>query len=73
MRKDKPGWANLIEREIDEIVGHLPPDFGRSLKLDDQGRFAIGYYHQRSAQIGGKIAAVEITRLDDEGDPNHDR
>ena len=72
VRKDRPGWAVLIEREIDEIVGHLPPEFGRALKLDDQGRFAIGYYHQRAAKIGGKIAAYEIAAAAEEGETIND-
>lgn len=73
VRKDRPGWAVLIEREIEEIVGHLPPEFERSLRLDDQGRFAIGYYHQRAAKIGGKIVPDEIPgATDDEGETFHD-
>lgn len=52
LRKDnKGGW---IEREIEEITAHLPPELPRSLKLDAQGRFAIGYYHQRKAQFAGR-------------------
>lgn len=72
VRKDRPGWAVLIEREIEEIVGHLPPEFERSLRLDDQGRFAIGYYHQRAAKIGGKIAAADIAVAADEGETSDD-
>lgn len=54
LRKDnKGGW---IEREIEEITAHLPPDLPRSLRLDAQGRFAIGYYHQRKAQFAGRPA-----------------
>ncbi len=73
VRKLKPGWAVLIEREIDEIVGQLPPEFSRSLKLDDQGRFAIGYYHQRAAKIGGKLAVDEIVTAADEGETLNDQ
>lgn len=74
VRKDRPGWAVLIEREIDEIVGHLPPEFDRSLRLEDQGRFAIGYYHQRAARIGGKIAVADLATAEttDEGETFHD-
>lgn len=54
LRKDnKGGW---IEREIEEIVAHLTPELPRSLRLDAQGRFAIGYYHQRKAQFAGRPA-----------------
>jgi CRISPR-associated protein Csd1 len=52
LRKDgKGGW---IEREIEEISDRLPPALPRSLRLDAQGRFAIGYYHQRKAQFAGR-------------------
>lgn len=55
LRKDgKGGW---IERELGEIAGRLPPDLPRSLRLEDQGRFAIGYYHQRQARFEGRPAA----------------
>ncbi|WP_232627636.1 type I-C CRISPR-associated protein Cas8c/Csd1 [Methylobacterium sp. Leaf118] len=54
LRKEgKDGW---IEREIAEIVAHLPSSLPRSLRLEAQGRFAIGYYHQREAQFAGRPA-----------------
>lgn len=54
LRKEgKDGW---IEREIAEIVAHLPSSLPRSLKLEAQGRFAIGYYHQREAQFASRPA-----------------
>lgn len=56
VRKEKPGWGHLIERELEEITGRFEPDAGgtwpRSLRLKDQGEFAIGYYHQRAAKLG---------------------
>lgn len=36
-----------LERLIGEIVDGLPPTLPSHLSLADQGRFAIGYYHQR--------------------------
>jgi CRISPR-associated protein Csd1 len=49
----KGGW---IEREIKEITNRLEPQLPRSLVLEQQGRFAIGYYHQRKAQFAGRPA-----------------
>ena len=70
LRKErKDGW---IEREIGEIVDQIPPALPRSLKLEAQGRFAIGYYHQRQAQFAGRkdlaeqIKAADMTA--EEGD-----
>jgi CRISPR-associated protein Csd1 len=37
-----------MERLVGEIMGGLD-DFPRILALPDQGRFALGYYHQRQA------------------------
>jgi CRISPR-associated protein Csd1 len=52
----KGGKGNWLEREIEEICAHLPSELPRSLRLDQQGRFAIGYYHQRRAQYAGRPA-----------------
>lgn len=46
LRKERIGQAVNLEKDIREIVGGLPEQFPRSLKIEDQGRFAIGYYHQ---------------------------
>lgn len=51
LRKDKPGLSVTLERDIREIVGGLPSAFPRSFPLEDQGRFAIGYYHQAQARF----------------------
>jgi CRISPR-associated protein Csd1 len=54
LRKEgKGGW---IEAEIEEITSHLPPQLQRALRLEAQGRFAIGYYHQRSFKYVGQPA-----------------
>lgn len=42
------GRAVQMERTIGEITNELN-DFPRTLALPDQGRFALGYYHQRQA------------------------
>jgi CRISPR-associated protein Csd1 len=66
LRKDhKGGW---LEREIEEITDHLLPELPRSLPMEHQGRFVIGYYHQRKAQFAGRSA--EITAAEDEADEN---
>ena len=56
LRKDhKDVW---IEREIGEIVDRLPDALPRTLKLEAQGRFAIGFYHQRQAQFAARPAVA---------------
>jgi CRISPR-associated protein Csd1 len=51
LRKDKPGLAVALEKEIGQIVDLLPSSLPRSLRLESQGRFAIGYYHQTQARF----------------------
>ena len=44
--KLSPGRRINLERLIGEIMGGIA-DFPRQLPLPEQGRFALGYYHQR--------------------------
>jgi CRISPR-associated protein Csd1 len=75
VRKEKPGWANLIERELEEIHGRIEPaaprSLPRSLSLQDQGEFAIGYYHQRGASLSNdkneNLDPKELEDLQGEG------
>ena len=41
----KGGW---IPYRLEEIMGALPATLPPSLRLEDQGRFAVGYYHERA-------------------------
>ncbi len=52
------GEVVYFERLIGEIMGHVN-EFPAHLDLQEQGRFAIGYYHQRQAFFAGKDAAPE--------------
>lgn len=53
-KKVSPGLAVSLEREAQEIIDKLPPEFAKTLSLESQGRFAIGYYHQRSDRFKSK-------------------
>jgi CRISPR-associated protein Csd1 len=57
LRKQNPGLAHHLEREIGEIIDGFGTQFPRGLKLEDQGRFAIGYYHQSQARFSRKSEA----------------
>lgn len=46
--KLSPGRATQMEKLIGEILSEIS-DFPKHLPLPDQGRFALGYYHQRQA------------------------
>ncbi|WP_010543172.1 type I-C CRISPR-associated protein Cas8c/Csd1 [Sphingomonas elodea] len=68
VRKEKPGWAALIERELEEIHGHLAPALPRSLTLQKQGEFAVGYYHQRAARLSDGKVEIDPAAFNDTTD-----
>jgi CRISPR-associated protein Csd1 len=47
LKSTKPGLAVVREKEMTNVIGMLEPVMPATLKLEDQGEFAIGYYHQR--------------------------
>ena len=47
---NKGGLAHWFDREIDEILAKIDAAFPGSFRLEDQGRFAIGYHHQRNSR-----------------------
>jgi len=53
-KKDKGGIAYTIESEISQIIDGLGDTFPRSLRIEEQGRFAIGYYHQSQTRFAKK-------------------
>ena len=46
LKKLAPGRVAWFEKLLGEVLGPLS-DFPKHLPLPDQGRFALGYYHQR--------------------------
>jgi CRISPR-associated protein Csd1 len=46
----KRGQGGWIEPKVTEIMARLPAELPRTLKLEDQGRFAVGYYHERATR-----------------------
>ena len=59
---DSAGLAHWFDTEIDSIMAGLATEFPRSLSLEQQGRFAIGYHHQRAHRT-----QQEATGTDDTG------
>lgn len=41
------GRKTNFEKLLNEIMTDIPPDLPTSLSLQNQGKFAVGYYHQR--------------------------
>ena len=60
LRKDKAGMAVNLDKDLGEIIAELPETFPRHLSIDEQGRFAIGYYHQKQSYFAKKETAETI-------------
>ena len=46
LRHDKPGLAIILDRQLQELCSLLN-EFPSIFSLEEQGQFALGYYHQR--------------------------
>lgn len=58
--RNSGGSAVWLEKLLGEVNGHLPPSgIPPTLSLDDQGRFAIGYYHQHQDFFSKKTSEDE--------------
>ncbi len=67
IRKTKPGLAIKYEKALGEVVDGLNSAFPPTLDMESQGRFALGYYHQRNALYAKRVdgeAALEDTQTD---------
>ena len=63
---DKGGFAYMFDKEIGEIMDGLEPQMPRNLRIEDQGRFAIGYYHQKYARKGDSQETTDTTEDQDQ-------
>jgi CRISPR-associated protein Csd1 len=48
LKRDRPGTFHALQRRLEDIQAGLS-GFPRVLTLQEQGLFALGYYHQRAA------------------------
>lgn len=62
----KGGLATWFEREIDAILDGLGTTFPRQLRLEEQGRFALGYHHQRIRKTDSPEESDETTTPNEE-------
>lgn len=60
-KRGRGGW---IEPKVAEIISHLSDNLPRTLRLEDQGRFAVGYYHERGFARG----KAEASAKDEQGE-----
>lgn len=55
LRKDKPNFAESLQKQVGEIVDALGTTFPKTLRIEAQGHFAIGYYHQTRARFARSV------------------
>lgn len=48
---ERTGQAVNIEKAVTAVIGHLTDVLPRTLSLEDQGRFVVGYYHQQQKRF----------------------
>jgi CRISPR-associated protein Csd1 len=65
---ENKGWAYNLDRELSELISQFSKEasWPRTLSLEDQGRFAIGFYYERAPKPGEPVGAK--TRTSDNGD-----
>jgi CRISPR-associated protein Csd1 len=61
LERDRPGAFYALQGRLEEIQGRIA-EFPRVLTLEDQGRFALGYYHQRAYDRAQAREAAERRR-----------
>jgi len=61
LQRDRPGAYGALQRRLEEVQAGLQ-GFPRVLTLEEQGLFALGYYHQRAADRAAARAAAEAKR-----------
>jgi CRISPR-associated protein Csd1 len=74
LRSDKPGLYFNLDKRLAELSSLLPEPPQGQLSLEDQGRFALGYYHQKAkryAEIAERKAAIaDKAQLNDPNNPS---
>ena len=66
--KEPEKKAVALERSVREILKEIPPEFPKNFSIEDQGRFAIGFYHQSQARFASKDKTTETITENAQGD-----
>lgn len=67
IRKDKAGFAVNLEKEMSQIMALLPTEFPKHFSIENQGRFSIGYYHQKNSRFA-QTNVQDSTEMTSEGE-----
>lgn len=58
LERDNYAAYHALQRRMEEVLTHIQ-SFPRTLTLEEQGLFSLGYYHQRAHQWAEKTAASQ--------------
>jgi len=59
LKRDKPGLAVTLDKELQELCKEVDINsFQATFSLEQQGQFAIGYYHQRQKQFSSSTKNI---------------
>lgn len=58
LRKERPGTGEALSQRLEEVLSGLD-GFPKTLTLEEQAIFALGYYHQRATDRAAAIAYKE--------------
>lgn len=77
LRKNNKYWLlRLLENEFDEIVGELLPgnegSLPKTLDMDEQGAFFIGYYQERNALWHSKDTKAVVGTASEDNDDSEE-
>lgn len=67
-----PGLAEWFEDHIADIASGLDGSFPKTLPLEEQGRFALGYYHQRDVFRRKRDVPADIQTAEEAADASPD-
>jgi CRISPR-associated protein Csd1 len=68
IRKDKPGYAVNLRKDLASVMEGLPAQFPKHFSIDQQGQFAVGYYHQKQSYFVKKSTDSDTTDTETQGE-----
>lgn len=63
LERDRPGVAFVLQQRLETVMAEIN-DFLPTLTLEQQGLFALGFYHQRAHDRAERKAAAERKKTD---------
>ena len=63
LERDRPGAYRALQQRLEEVMAGLT-GFPKTLDMEDQGLFALGYYHQRAHDRAQALARRQGTDSD---------